>query len=308
MHEAIKAQFESRKAIAKQPFYQSMSKSTAEFYGDMYPVCVSYYHELNPAFLMQVSNMDIMNTYKALTVRDGLASFGSYVLKNFQKFQTLKTHLIISPELVTLLPVDSRDSFSCYQIVHSQSIQIQQAKKIIITGIASLDTVESLTKMKERLEVLKNTGPECDIEIFFPQRRNPLATAWRESFLSYEIIAYIREMMPQNKISFLSVSEILGQSSYKGYFCLDLLTNNLTVTDSYLNHYIASRGGTISTFLSSMNDSVMFEFDLSFYHRLQIIPFPKTESIFPELIFYKKQSATKDYMMDTKFHHVVLQK
>lgn len=307
MYETIKAQFDSRKAIAKQAFYQNMTKSMSEFYGDVYPACNSYYHELNPAFLMQIPNMDIMNTYKAVTVRDGLASFGTYVLKNFQKFSSFKTHLIISPELARLLPPDCGQAFSCYHVSHTQSIQVSEARKILISGIASLDTVETEEVMKERLNVLKGIKPECEVEIFFPQRRNPLGTPWRESSLAYEIVTYIREILPRNKITFLTVNQLMGQTSYKGYYCLDLMTNYLVVTDSYLNYYLASRGGTVSTFAKAPQEKALFELDLSFYHRLQVTELPATESIFSELIFYKKQSPAKDYMTDPKFHRLILQ-
>jgi hypothetical protein len=308
MYEAIKEQFDSKKVIAKKHYYQNMNKIMSELYSDMYPMCMSYYHELNPAFLMQIPNMDLMNTYKALTVRDGLASFGTYVLKNFQRFPTLRTHLIISPALAPLLPPDSTNSFSCFKVVQKNPIEIQKARKIILTGIASLDTTDSFASMKQQLDRLKMARPDCEVEIFFPQRRNPLNTAWKDSYIAYEIIAYVREILPVNKISFLTLAQMLGQTTYQGYYCLDLMSNDLVVSDNYLNHFIAARGGTVSAFHKTEDENTGFELDLSFFHKLQIVPLPKCESLFPELVFYKKQSGTKDYMTDPKFHRIILKR
>jgi hypothetical protein len=123
---------------------------------------------------------------------------------------------------------------------------------------------------------------------------------WKESYAGYEVVEAIKNEIPDKKINFLSYRDLLEVPSWQDTYCIDLTTNHLVITDSFVNHYLAARGATIEAF--SGNKDLVFEIDLSFNHKIQFSPLPQIESIFPEMVFYKKAAATKDYAFDPVFH------
>jgi hypothetical protein len=305
MLEAINRQLKQKKVLVKQSFYQNVPNNLRDFYGDLYPLAHNYYHELNPAFMVQAFGPAILNNFATVTVRDGLAGFGTYVMRNYQTFAKLKCHHFIPEILAPLLPPSSDGLFSCYKIYHPKSLPISQARRVLITGIISQDTIETQEKTFQRMEILKDVPTSTPVDVFLPQRRNPFGTPWKETYPHYELILYLKELMPKHDINFVTMQSLLDQTMFNGIYCLDLFRNPLTLTDNYLNHFIASRGGFISSFETSSDPSSLFELDLSFYHRLQIVPLPKVESIFPELVFYKKQHPNRDSLVDAKFHRLI---
>jgi hypothetical protein len=306
MLETIHKQLKLKKVLAKEPYYQNPPKHLSDFYSDLYPAAMPYYHELNPAFLIQLNEFNLLNNYSTITVRDGLAGFGSYVLKNFQSFPKMKCQHIVHPVLVPLIPPNLEKSFFAYQIYQHNSYEITQARRILISGMISQDTMEGKEKLFRRLEILKKVPLSTPVDICFPQKRNPLGTPWRESYLHYEMFLRIKELLPNHEINFITTSSVLEKNNFAGVFCVDLFNNPLTISDNYLNHFIVSRGGVVNTFASKSHPECLFEIDLSFNHRLQVIPLPKVESIFVDLVFYRKQSPWRDPFQDPHFHQLIL--
>jgi hypothetical protein len=115
----------------------------------------------------------------------------------------------------------------------------------------------------------------------------------------------IKDALPDRKLKFITAKDVLEKTTWKDVYCLDLFQNKIILADNFLNHRIASLGGTVSSFPSVGNDQSVFELALSFYHKLQIIPLPECDNIFSELIFYKKQSLIKEHMIDPKFYELL---
>jgi hypothetical protein len=307
MLEIIKAQYESAQTLSKAKFYLYHTAEITQINGEMYPFGMEYFHELNPAFLFKVHKTELLNQYSAVTVRDGTASFGAFVLKNFQTIAKMKTHFFIHPGLAYVLPNNIKHKFSTWHIVQTKKIKISQTKRVVILGLMNDKVLPSLTKVKEQLKELSEVSPDCKVELFLPIKRNPFGLTWAESYIGYEIVEMIKTFLPNNKLTFLTHRELLESSSWQDTYCIDLLTNKLILTDSFLNHYIASRGGTISTFGANNIKESVFEIDLNFNHKIQFAPLPEVESIFADMMFYKKVAASRDYASDALFHDLLRQ-
>ncbi|MBA2405172.1 MAG: hypothetical protein H0V66_10410 [Bdellovibrionales bacterium] len=301
MLETFKTQYESGKTLSKSKSYHQHSPEVTKIYNELFPLALDYYHELNPSFLFKVSRLDQLKQYPALTVRDGSASFGSFILRNFQALPGLKTHLSIHPKLARLVPTNLRSQFSSWTIVQTKRIEISQAKRILILGLMSDQILPSLEKIKEQLQVLTTLKKDCQIDLYIPTRGNPFSLVWKESHFAYEVVEMIKSFLPHTKLNFFNHRDLFEPASWQDVYCLDLMTYDLAITDSYLNHYLASRGATISSYSAQEAKESFFEVDLHFNHKIQYTPLPQVESIFPAMIFYKKQT-TRDYATDPVFH------
>lgn len=302
MLETIKEQFCKAKTLSKSTYYRYHASQSGKFAGELYPFSVDYFHELNPAFLFKINQIDLLKKYPAVTVRDGEISFGEFILKNHQAISRIKTKFLIHPDLAQIVPDSLKDSFAAWNIVHSRSLQIKEAKRILILGIMNEQTLPPIAEIKKELDKLKVISPKVEIDIFLPIRSHPFGLPWKESFIGYRTIEMLKEILPHNKFNYLGHSELMEKTSCYGTYCLDLMTKKNVIADSYLNHLLSSRGATISSFETADVKNNIFEIDLSLGHKIQFSPLPNVDSIFPEMIFYKKQASTLDYAADPNFH------
>ena len=305
MLEILKAQYQGANTLTKSTFYNAHTPEVSHIFNELYPQCLEYFHELNPGFLFKIPKAEYLTSYDAITVRDGSLSFGAFIIKNFQLLPTLKTHFFINQHLAPLVPNNLRQKFSCWQIVQKKKIEISKAKRILITGLMNEETLPSVEELKNSLATLSAVNPSAEVEVFLPIRNNPFGSLWKESFIGYQLIEIIKSVLPNHKLTYLGHSNLFEHSSLHGSYCLDLMTSRRTISDNYLNHYMASRGATISTFSDEDREDQVFEIDLSFYHKIQFFPLPICESVFPDMVFYKKQASTRDYASDPVFQNLL---
>ena len=305
MLEILKAQYQSANTLSKSTFYNAHTPEVSQIFNELYPQCLEYFHELNPGFLFKIPKAEYLSPYDAFTVRDGSLSFGAFILKSFQLLPALKTHFFIDHHLAPLVPNNLRHKFSCWQIVQKKKIEISQAKRIIITGLMSEQSLPSVQEIMNSIESLAGISPSTEVEVFFPIRNNPFGSLWKESFIGYQLIEMIKNVLPDHKLTFLGHSDLFEHTSLQNAYCLDLMTSRRTISDNYLNHYMVSRGATISTFSDEPRKDQVFEIDLSFNHKIQFFPLPTCVTLFPEMIFYKKQASTRDYAGDPVFQKLL---
>jgi hypothetical protein len=306
MLETIKEQYSKAKTLSKSNYYQQLHHPAGQIFSELYPLAVDYFHELNPAFLFKISRFELINKYPAITVRDGAVSFGDFIIKNFQSIPKIKTHFIIHPDLARLVPNNLRSSFSCWNIVQKNKISIKNAKRILLIGLMNVQSLPDLSEIKIQFDELKKVPSSTEIDIFLPIRSNAYGLPWKESYMGYELIEALREVLPQNKLNYLTNPELMDMTSWSGTYCLDLMSN-LAIADSYMNHHMASRGASISSFKKTEDSQSIFELDMSLNHKIQILPLPEVDSLFPEMIFYKKQASTQAYYSDPRFHALLRQ-
>jgi hypothetical protein len=252
----------------------------SQIFSELYPQCLEYFHELNPGFLFKISKAEYLAQFRDMTVRDGALGFGSFILKSFQLLPNIKTHFFIDQHLTPLVPNNLKQQFSCWQIVQKKKIEISKAKRIVITGLMNEQSLPPVEDIKKLLETLTAVTPSAEVEVFLPLRNNPFGLLWKESFIAYQVIEMVKSVLPNHKLTFLGHSDLLEHPSLQNAYCMDLMTSRMTISDNYLNHYMAFRGGTISTFSEAERQDHVFEIDLSFNHKVQFFPLPKCDSLF----------------------------
>ena len=283
-------------------FYNYQKPTEATNLGnDLYPFLMEYHHELNPAYLFNILNPDLIDLFPVITVRDGALILANFILKYFQQIPSMKTHFFIHKDLAHLVPSNLRNHFSAWNIVQTNQIKPQDAKKILITGIIS-DATVYLNELTEKMQSLGPISPLTQIEVYLPQRQNPFGMPWTESNLTPKTTEILKEYLPENKINYLKTKDLLDSTNFHSAFCLDLMSDSIIVTDTFVNHFLAARGCSTTGFKSNPVSNSFHEIDLSLHHKIQYFPLPEVTSIFPDLVFYKKQAGVKDILADLGFH------
>ena len=302
----IKSQIKSRMVLVKHPTYNPYRTPFLDSYrADIYPVCLDYYHELNPFMAMDLDNIGYLNDCKVTTLRDGVVSFADFLLKNINKLQDLDTHFLVHPDLARIIPEHLKEKFSCWHHGHTKKMVAQESEKFFIFALAGEELVLDLDKTKLKLLEIKEWMNKKEIILFISNRKNPFQLLWNESVLLHEIIDLIKSIFPENKISYVTIKDVLNMNSWHKIYCLDLFNNTLIHSDNYLNHFIAARGGMINDFNSSPMDDIIFKMPLSLYHEIRLTPLPKFKSIFPEVLFYKKKHPQSELLTDPVFYQLL---
>lgn len=301
MLDNLKAQLKNKDTFVKMAFYNyHRSLEASSLANDLYPFLMEYYHELNPAFLNNINQPELIDMFPAITVRDGDMLLANFILKYFQQIPKMKTHFFIHQDLAYLVPANLRAHFSAWNIVHSNSFRPQEASRILIGGVIN-DTTLNLVQLKQKLNSLGVIRPQTQIDIYLPQRQNLFGMPWTESNLAPRAFEIIKDHFPENKIHFIKTKELIDSAGFSSTYFLDLFSDSPIVKDSYLNHFVVARGGSTSGFKSVNISDCFFEIDLSFHHKIQYFPLPEVTSIFPELIFFKKQATSRELMSDPSF-------
>lgn len=309
MLEILKSQFQNPKVLCQQRTYMTFQPPRAtHLASDMYPLWQEYYHELNPGFLFKIPRPDYLNFFPVMTVRDGAVSFASFILRNPPAQNKIKTHFIIPPELGRFLPPQIKSQFSGWSILQKNQMSLSETKKVFIAGFATTQTLPSLEGITNHLSVLKQTPKDCQIEVFLPIRNDPFSERWQENQLAYKTMDILQTEASGRKITFITAKEVMERANWKGIYFLDLMTEDFILSDSYLRHFVASRGGSVAAFSTKSNPNTQFELSLSLNHKLQVFPLPEVESLYVDMVFYQKRSHASDYTLDPAFHALIRRK
>lgn len=307
MLEIIKEQFRNGKALTQSRYYGVIDKSHyPKFYWDLHPYNQEYYHELNPFFLFNLYKPDLLELGHTLTVKDGLASFTNYMLNNYALISKRDVLFIIPPSFTSVVPENLRSKFCGWELNQPKKIKIKDAKKVLIFGVLNESYLGSLSQIKDKLMTLNTLPKEAVIEVFLPMRRNPFIGD-KESLLHLEVIDLVVKTLPGRSFTFLKSPDFNDKSDFKDCYFLDLTVNRMIIGDSYLHYSIASKGGTVSSLKSTPPEDSLFDLALSFNHNLHVVPLPKVDSIFPELLYTKKQLKSEP-LYDTSFFKMLEEK
>ena len=196
MLETIKAQYESGNALIQSKNY-SLSRREAwpAFFHDLYPIGQEYYFELNPYFTFNVYRNDLFSFAKTFFVRDGRATFASFLLKHYNFIPKAKTHFIIHPSLAPLVPLNYQQYFSCWHMVQPKKTLLKNAKRVLIFGILAEQYVDSVESVEKKLSPLKSLDQEIEVDVYLPQRKDPFDLVQMESDLQFRLIEKIKEVL-----------------------------------------------------------------------------------------------------------------
>lgn len=307
MLEILNKQFNSKRVLTlNENFGPIKRENWPSFFWDMHPLVQEYYHELNPFFLFNLYTLDYFRYYKMFTVRDGMVTFANFLVNQVANLSKLGTKLyLIDPRLAPLVPSPLKHMFGTWSISRPNPLFPHEAKKIILFSFVSEQYLGNLDEIPTRLSALKNLREDVEIEIYFPMRKNVFEKQSKENVTPYELMHHVYKMFPNKKFKFLTSEHFMEKTSMRDTLVLDLGMDNFYVSDSYVHYFVHSRGGTIHGVNSTPPKDSVFDLALSFYHNLHVSPLPQVESVFTDLLLYKKQSPGADLIMDPAFQALV---
>lgn len=289
MLEIIKQQFASGKSLMLGKYsHLHMREHWPKYYYDMHPVVQEYYHELNPYFTFNISNLNLYNFTHTLFVRDGMLTFANFILRNYAAISKFKTHFIIHPDLAPIVPTHLRSQFSCWKIVQPKKIKLENSKKIIISGILTRHYIEGRNNLTQKLKCLQDLATEQPIELFLPMRLNIFEPNMKDNVYLHDTLRIIYELTAGKKVTFLTDKEFGERTSFKDNTLIDLTVDNFMVADSYIHYIVATKGGSITALDSRPPTDSYFKMDLSLNHEVHLMPLPQVESIFVDLLLASK--------------------
>lgn len=302
----IQSQLKNGRTLAQHKYHYSFSRDLQpDFVKDLYPFASDYYHELNPYYLINIVRPFYVDFSETITVRDGQITFAAFMAQHSQFLKSWKAHFFIHPSLSQFIPNQYLEKFQGWRIQQNKKFDLKKCHHLLIAGIANENCIGSLEELENKLKVLNDLPRNAQIEVLLPIRRNPLVDKWEDNYLPYEITVLLKKYAKDRQIHFIKVKDIFEKNSFNDVYLLELFSENFLLCDSYLSHFIVSKGGISNRFTSEDENEILFELDLSFYHKLQIINLPRVPSFFNELVFYKKLNPHNNYYQDPGFKALI---
>jgi hypothetical protein len=269
------------------------------------PVGKAYYHDFNPNFSFNIRDTRYLSFTPTLTLRDGLLTFGRFVLKQKDYLSKLNVHFLIHPDLAVFVPTKLVNHFSTWSLSQSRQIPLTDAKKVIIFGIAHESYLKDLKSVENQLKKVKGVSPCAEIQICLPLRKNIFNSKEEDSTFSQEVFSLIKDSYPQRPLKIVRYDDFMNQASFRGELLFDLAPDRYFVADNFMHYLFASRGGVVNFIPNSAPKDTFFTIPLSFHHKLHLMPLPKVESRFKELEEYKRISRHINPLCDPVFQNII---
>jgi len=304
MYELINKQFNSGRSLVQHENQNLIPEwNWPSFCRDILPISKSYYHELNPYFTFNISNDVYFKFANTFTVRDGLVSFGAFLLEYKDKISNLGTHFLIHPALAPYVPLNLRKHFSIWEIWQSKDISIEQAKSVDIYGNINESSLGRLAILESKLASLKDLSDQTNIRLCLPVRSDPLNPGSRESTTIHNLVSLIKDLAPNKNLRFVTTSEFLS-GSFRGSYLINMNLDQYFTSDNYVEYLVASKGGVVSTMRKSAPIKSIFQIALSPHHYINVSPFPDIECLYPELQEYADITERQSPLTDPLFHAI----
>ena len=295
MLEILQKQLKDRRVLSSAKHYHLIQKDLfPPFYWEMYPLVEEYYHELNPFFLFNVHDFDLLQSFSNVyTVRDGRLTFTHFLLKNFNVLRKDPEKLfLIHRDLVPIVPDILREKFAVWSIVRNREKHETVTRKVLVFAFVSEEYLGDLKK-NERLNRLAEIPTDVLVELLLLNRRDLFAKNNSENDLGFELMDNIKDLLPQHRISLIKKEEFLHRDDLRGTHLIDLAGGNFLVSDNYIHHFALSLGATVEGVSEIPPEDSFLSIDLSFRHRLHISPLPslgKDQRFFSDLLFEFKMN------------------
>lgn len=292
MSEILNAWYDNPQALTQSKHYHLLDRQSMSSYRwDCYPIMDEYYHEFNPFFVHTIPEKlsVIFPAFKVFTVRDGYIAFADFLLKYWRQIPGWKNYFLIPESYAPLIPENLHDQFFIYKTSQLRTPDIKKAKSVTIFGLLNDYYFGDYKTIEKRLAPIRETAPDTKIELAISIRRNPFLSAERENSHWIEIPELIRKCVGERPVSFVKLSPYLERSVMKDSYLIDLAIDEALTCDSFFTYWYLGRGGMVDQYpVYKHSDKALFELDVSFGQKLQVFPFPKIASQFPELLFFQK--------------------
>ncbi|HEX7675427.1 MAG TPA: hypothetical protein VF412_14725 [Bdellovibrio sp.] len=235
----------------------------------LHPHYQSYISPVNPIFVSEIPNLEVLNSKKLWAIRDGLVPLLFFFTK-FKSPKGLRSKILIEQELLDCVPEVWRPYVGSYYLqAKESSVEVDRA---FIYGVNSevFMSKESISKALDRFTQRKK--PWKEIWIYLSTRQfTPLENPRHHTQMFLEIFQRTGAQM-----NVVDLQEILGVQSWEGWELFEL--NKKTIlADSWLSHAVVSRGGHIADIKQPMNSEIVH---LSAHHNCVIqwdVDWPKVK-------------------------------
>lgn len=305
MYDILKEQFDRPSTILNGAgMHVLLDMKYPLFWTELHPYNGDYYHEFNPYFLFNVTRPAIFNLAKTFFVRDGKLPFAQFMVKHFQSLTQLKTLFLIHKDLAPLVPEKLREKFLVWEISQKKRPSLREAKKVSLSFFANEIYAGKIEDFQERVKILSELRPDAEVALHV--RTNPLFSKSLENTYAVESLRILFGQLSSHSCQIIESDELIQTSNFPGEVFLDLAPDKFVIADSFLDFYAASRGAGLAHVTDRSPKNEIFSLNLSLNHKLHICTFPKTSSIFADILLHQK-NATKDMLTDPSFHDLIRQ-
>lgn len=308
MSEILNDWYKRPHALTQSKHYHLLDREKmAKYRWHSYPIMDEYYHEFNPFFVHSIpdARAGVFPAFKVFTVRDGYIAFADFLLKYWRQMPGWKTLFLIPPSYAPLIPENLQNQFLIYQTSQVRTPDIRSAKSVTVFGLLNDYYFGDYANIKKKLAPILETAPDTKIELAISIRTNPFLAAERENTHWIDIPELIRRNIGGRPSAFVKMAEYLDRSVMKDHYLIDLKYDDAYTCDSFFTYWYLGRGGMVGDYpVYSPSEKSIFELDISFGQKLQVFPFPKIASKFPELLFFQKMNKG-ELLQYVAFHRFI---
>ncbi len=235
------------------------------------PFSKRYYSPANAALLFDGRITNKLREKKLCLLRDGLIPLCLFFREHSPSQFT--GHIAVSSQLWYMIPDQWREKVLFYETeAQNEFSRVKVPSKLFITGMLN-STLCDQEEFENHLKYLAETiGKEnlshMEILAYFPNKKKNLWGKWsEETLLKYSNLLY---QYLGNKIHFSLWEDLQTETNFHDCLYYECNSGHF-IQDSYLKHFVLSRGGTLLHPLQKeISGEIVHSYPLSLYHSVII--------------------------------------
>lgn len=260
--------FEKKDLLIKSWHTKSLSPETNAIMWRYYPLTERYFFELNPSFVCDYKDINEMNDYPFVMLRDGFLGISYFFLKNPKPLEKGHTLFLIPKKFETLVPTYWKEKVMLY------SFEFQEENPGPFDNAYTYGQISPETFISTDYVTITT-----DLYADFKSYRNYFLTPFRSTtfFEKFNNSAYTRTVT--SNILNLFGHNVKFEDSFqpgnyenigKGDVFSNLDRDNFYIYDDFLFHFFSSRGAYAHKYKGYKKKNVIKEINLSLYHKIII--------------------------------------
>ena len=232
-----------------------------------------YYSPLCPGYLHLFNNVSELNQFKSIQVRDGALGVHRFFFENPAP-NGCKTKMLVHSSLSRLVPASWIDQINFYEhYFEPPTVKQNPNKMLLIITIDKLHcTLEEVNSFKSLLNGDVNLPQKVECLVLDSDNRD-----YDEAHFTGHSFNFIRSLsnafqdLKINEVSFVNWSTVMNISTINEYMYYDFNDNNYLYADSYILHFMFTRGATPLRTVKNRNIRDESSFQLSKFHGIQLM-------------------------------------
>lgn len=238
--------FYAHESVKAEAFKRGPTNKANQLVSFLWPSATEYHSPLNPIFLVECMNVEILRSRSVWLVRDGLIPL-LWFFKVNPTPGLFRGRLLVDEEFVPFIPTPWREQTGSYSIQNIKSPSQIEPDKILITGLINerCCSLEFLEKTLDKAASILGSAKLERIEksCFLLPKSSPFGGEYRHNFF-FECILKVAEKIGLNNIKPVSWQTLENTSTFENSYLLDL--NEKTIfADNFIAHSVLRRGGRL---------------------------------------------------------------